>query len=128
MINLSGAVACVHNDAVKSLIGLTIELRPHAELRGLLSQPSLNTERYSAADFLLRADIPTKIDAAHAIAHKRSMIIDGETVITGSFNLTKAAEENNAENLLIIKDKDLASKYIENWKLHAGHLEVYKER
>jgi phosphatidylserine/phosphatidylglycerophosphate/cardiolipin synthase-like enzyme len=33
------------------------------------------------------------------------MIIDGETVITGSFNFTKAAEENNAENLLIIHDK-----------------------
>jgi phosphatidylserine/phosphatidylglycerophosphate/cardiolipin synthase-like enzyme len=53
------------------------------------------------------------------------MIIDGETVITGSFNFTKAAEEKNAENLLIIKDKDLAGKYTENWKNHAGHSDVY---
>jgi len=30
------------------------------------------------------------------------MVIDGETVITGLFNFTKAADENNAENLLII--------------------------
>jgi len=29
------------------------------------------------------------------------MVIDGKNVITGSFNFTKAAEENNAENLLI---------------------------
>jgi phosphatidylserine/phosphatidylglycerophosphate/cardiolipin synthase-like enzyme len=36
------------------------------------------------------------------------MIIDGETVITGSFNFTKAAEENNAENLLVIRG-------IRNW-------------
>jgi phosphatidylserine/phosphatidylglycerophosphate/cardiolipin synthase-like enzyme len=36
-------------------------------------------------------------------------------VITGSFNFTKAAEENNAENLLIIHDKKLASLYIKNW-------------
>jgi phosphatidylserine/phosphatidylglycerophosphate/cardiolipin synthase-like enzyme len=56
------------------------------------------------------------------------MIIDGEIVITGSFNFTKAAEEKNAENLLIIKDKDLAGKYIENWKNHAEHSEVYKGR
>ena len=48
-----------------------------------------------------------KIDAEHAIAHNKVMIIDGETVITGSFNFTKAAEENNAENLLIIHDKKL---------------------
>jgi phosphatidylserine/phosphatidylglycerophosphate/cardiolipin synthase-like enzyme len=31
------------------------------------------------------------------------MIIDQSTVMTGSFNFTKAAEEKNAENLLIIK-------------------------
>jgi Putative peptidoglycan binding domain/PLD-like domain len=30
------------------------------------------------------------------------IIIDGETVIAGSFNFTKAAQEKNAENLLII--------------------------
>jgi phosphatidylserine/phosphatidylglycerophosphate/cardiolipin synthase-like enzyme len=86
---------------------------------------SNKTDKYSAADFLLHADIPTRIDAAHAIAHNKVMIIDGETVITGSFNFTKAAEEKNAENLLIIKDKDLAAKYAENWKNDAGHSEVY---
>ena len=53
------------------------------------------------------------------------MIIDGETVITGSFNFTKAAEENNAENLLVIRDKKLAEQYTENWKEHEKHSEVY---
>jgi len=51
-----------------------------------------------------------KIDAQHAIAHNKVMIIDGETVITGSFNFTKAAEENNAENLLVIHDKRLVNR------------------
>ena len=46
------------------------------------------------------------------------MIIDGETVITGSFNFTKAAEENNAENLLVIHDKKLAALYTKNWQKH----------
>ena len=64
------------------------------------------------------------IDPAHAIAHNKIMIIDGETVITGSFNFTKAAEKRNAENLLIIHDKDLEGRYIENWKNHAGHSEA----
>jgi phosphatidylserine/phosphatidylglycerophosphate/cardiolipin synthase-like enzyme len=53
------------------------------------------------------------------------MVIGGETVITGSFNFTKAAEENNAENLLIIRDMKLALRYIKNWKEHAGHSEIY---
>ena len=89
---------------------------------------SNRTGKYSAADFLLHADIPTKIDAARAIAHNKVMMIDGETAITGSFNFTKGAEEKNAENLLIIKDKDLAMKYIDNWENHARHSEVYKGR
>jgi hypothetical protein len=53
---------------------------------------------------------------------------DGETVITGSFNFTKAAEENNAENLLIIHDGKLASLYIKNWEEHAEHSENYAVR
>ena len=66
-----------------------------------------------------------KIDAQHAIAHNKVMIIDGGTVITGSFNFTKAAEENNAENLLVIRDRKLAERYIENWQEHERHSEVY---
>lgn len=89
---------------------------------------SNRTDKYSAATFLLHAGIPTRIDAAHSIAHNKIIIIDGETVITGSFNFTKAAEEKNAENLLIIPDKKLAEKYISNWKFHASHSEIYKGR
>ena len=69
-----------------------------------------------------------KIDAKHAIAHNKVMIIDGETVITGSFNFTKAAEENNAENLLVIHDRKLASIYTKNWQEHERHSDVYVER
>jgi len=70
----------------------------------------------------------TKIDAQHAIAHNKVIIIDGETVITGSFNFTKAAEEKNAENLLVIRDKKLAELYIKNWQEHEKHSEVYEGR
>src|ERR1700730_18618201 len=49
------------------------------------------------------------------------MILDGETVITGSFNFTKSAETRNAENLLIIHDPVLAARYLQNWNVHAAH-------
>ena len=42
----------------------------------------------------------------------RVMIIDNEIVITGFFNFTKAAEERNAENLLIIHGRQLADQYV----------------
>ena len=89
---------------------------------------SQRTQKYSSATFLFNQGIPVKIDAQHAIAYNKVMIIDGETVITGSFNFTKAAEENNAENLLVIHDKKLAGQYIKNWQEHDRHSEVYGGR
>jgi len=84
--------------------------------------------KYSAADFMAHAEIPTFIDSAHSIAHNKVMVIDKETVITGSFNFTRAAENNNAENLLIIKSPELAREYISNWEKHRRHSEAYEGR
>ena len=54
------------------------------------------------------------------------MVIDGKTVLTGSFNFTKAAEENNAENLLVIQNEPkLVAEYTANWQAHLKHSEVY---
>lgn len=89
---------------------------------------SQRTEKYTSATFLANSGIPTLIDDRHAIAHNKVIIIDRETVITGSFNFTKAAEERNAENLLIIRNKDLARIYLENWYKHKEHSERYGGR
>jgi phosphatidylserine/phosphatidylglycerophosphate/cardiolipin synthase-like enzyme len=89
---------------------------------------SQKKERYTSATFLANAGIPTYIDSVHAIAHNKIMVIDKEFVITGSFNFTKAAEEKNAENLLILKSKELASQYLMNWTKHKNHSDSYSGR
>ena len=89
---------------------------------------SQKRERYTEATFLTNAGIPTYIDSVHAIAHNKIMVIDKEFVITGSFNFTKAAEEKNAENLLILKSKELASQYLMNWTKHKNHSDSYSGR
>jgi len=94
----------------------------------VLLDKSQRTEKYSAADTLANSGIPTKIDDRHAIAHNKVIVIDGETVISGSFNFTKAAEESNAENLLVIRDRAMAARYAENWKEHAAHSVPYAGR
>ena len=82
-------------------------------------------EKYSSADFLKNAGIEPRIDSRHGIAHNKVMIVDEQSVITGSFNFTKAAEERNAENLLVITDQRLARQYLDNWRAHAGHAERF---
>lgn len=94
------------------------------DVRVLLDK-SQRSEKYSSADFLARAGVPTAIDAQHAIAHNKIMILDGAIVLTGSFNFTKSAEKSNAENLLILHDATLAEKYTANWLAHAEHCETY---
>jgi phosphatidylserine/phosphatidylglycerophosphate/cardiolipin synthase-like enzyme len=90
---------------------------------------SQRSQKYSSADFVAHAGIPTNIDSAHAIAHNKIMIIDRGTLITGSFNFTKAAEEKNAENLLIMKgNKPLVDRYIQNFNEHKRHSERYTGR
>jgi phosphatidylserine/phosphatidylglycerophosphate/cardiolipin synthase-like enzyme len=82
---------------------------------------SQKSQRYSSFTFLTNARIPTYIDANHAIAHNKIILIDRSVVITGSFNFTKAAEEKNAENLLIIRSKELTQLYLDNWLHHRDH-------
>jgi phosphatidylserine/phosphatidylglycerophosphate/cardiolipin synthase-like enzyme len=87
---------------------------------------SQRTEKYSSADFVLHAGIPVYIDAKHAIAHNKVMVLDGRTVITGSFNFTSSAETRNAENLLVIRSPELAERYTANWNAHLQHSEKYE--
>lgn len=97
--------------------------RIHVEI--MLDKSNLSA-KYSAGDYTAHMGIITYIDDKHAIAHNKIIILDKETVITGSFNFTKAAEEKNAENLLMIKSKELAKRYIENWENHKKHSHRYE--
>jgi phosphatidylserine/phosphatidylglycerophosphate/cardiolipin synthase-like enzyme len=103
-----------------------------AARRGVLVEVVLDksnkTGKYSSADFVAHAGIPTWLDEKHAIAHNKVMVIDEATVITGSFNFTKAAEENNAENLLILRSSELAARYTRQFIEHRQHSARYLMR
>ena len=73
------------------------------------------------ADWLSERGVEVLTDGQHAIAHNKIMIIDDAVVITGSFNFTASAEHSNAENLLVIRDPELAKAYTRNWQAHLAH-------
>ena len=92
----------------------------------ILDRKDNATKNYSAADFVAHAGIPTWLDGAHAIAHNKIIIIDGETLLTGSFNFSSAAEKSNAENLIQINNApEVLAKYSANWLEHQRHSEPY---
>lgn len=87
----------------------------NVDVQVILDKSQIKNNRYSSAKFLMNSNIPTWIDYRPAIAHNKVMIIDDRILITGSFNFTKAAQEKNAENVLIINNPKLASEYLANW-------------
>ena len=61
---------------------------------------------------LAAAGIPCKTDSsAQYHMHNKYAIIDESVIITGSFNWTTQAINNNQENLLFYEDKQIADQY-----------------
>ena len=93
----------------------------------ILLDGAQQSDKYSDATFFHNHGMLVFIDTSHTIAHNKVMLIDGETVITGSFNFSEAAETANAENLLIIQGKQqIVDAYSQNIASHLQHIEVYK--
>lgn len=104
---LAGPVARAHERGVK--------------VRVLMDKENAGSE-YSAADYFANAGVPVFLDAEHKEAHNKVMLIDGRTIVTGSFNFTRAADEENAENLLVITGKPkLYAAYQKNFEAHLKH-------
>ena len=78
-----------------------------------------NQNKYSKAalNILVNAGVKVRLTDAYKIHHDKVIIIDQNTVETGSFNFTKAAEYTNSENALVLNDMpQVASVYLEHWK------------
>src|SRR4030095_2403533 len=82
-------------------------------------------EQFTPADLFRKKGFAVWLDGEHQSAHNKVMILDEKTVVTGSFNFTKAAQEKNAENVLVLRDKQLADLYLKNWREHQSHSKVY---
>ncbi len=87
----------------------------------ILDQGEQKNQRYKTANILSRGGVRVFLDDLHSHAHNKVMIVDRETVVTGSFNYTYAAEDKNAENILIIRSTDLSKFYIDDWFRHKEH-------
>src|SRR3954470_2794096 len=79
-------------------------------------------DKKSELDFLSRKGIDTYLDSKHEKAHSKVILIDGQTIITGSFNFSDKDEEKKADNVLVIDGKPkLIEAYEANFQAHLGH-------
>ena len=97
------------------------------KVRVLLDKSNLH-DKYSKMGELKKAGIDVSIDAVTGIAHNKVIIIDRQQVITGSFNFTRSADSRNVENLIIVGDKQVAHRYLQNWLSRKQKNEIQLKR
>jgi phosphatidylserine/phosphatidylglycerophosphate/cardiolipin synthase-like enzyme len=72
-------------------------------------------DKYSNYNLFRENKILSLKDGNQALLHHKTMIIDDETVITGSYNFSNSAENSNNEDTIIIKSKDFANLYLKEY-------------
>lgn len=98
-------------------------LRAHARgvLVRIISDRTNLTGKGSVTGELQAAGIEVVYDFEHSIQHNKVAVFGRQTLATGSFNWTSAAEIRNAENLVIQADAPLAQTFAEEWGVHYTH-------
>ena len=90
---------------------LIIKSNQGVTVRGIIEKGS----KYSQITTLKNNDLDVVEDPEGSVMHHKFFIIDGKTVITGSFNPTRNGDTRNDENFLVIHDRDVASGYLERF-------------
>jgi len=68
--------------------------------------------QYSKARFLINEGIKNiRISSNRYLMHNKFAIIDNTIVLTGSYNWTASASERNDENLLVIDNEEIVTRY-----------------
>jgi cardiolipin hydrolase len=103
---LSDAIMAAHRS------GLTVRV---------ISDNDKMHDRGSDVEHLSQAGVDVRIDCSPEHMHHKFMVIDGHTVMTGSYNWTRSAETRNEENIIAVDDPLLATRFSEEferiWKL-----------
>ncbi|UCD99117.1 MAG: DUF1669 domain-containing protein, partial [Chloroflexota bacterium] len=67
-------------------------------------------------DNLRENGIAVRLDGNPYSMHHKVIIIDGETVITGSYNFSNSAKTRNDENTLVIQEAGIAARYLQEFE------------
>ncbi|HKK82798.1 MAG TPA: phospholipase D-like domain-containing protein [Atribacterota bacterium] len=82
------------------------------EVRIYLDSSQINAQ-YSKARFFVNERIENiRISSNRNLMHNKFAIIDKTIVLTGSYNWTASASERNDENLLVIDDEEIVTRYM----------------
>ncbi len=94
-------------------LGEAIRRRADAGIKvsGVMETDQVASNGGTEYDAFRAAGLDVRLDANQGLMHHKFMIIDGQIVVTGSYNFSASAETTNDENVLVIYDPDIARQY-----------------
>jgi len=92
-------------NALIGLVGRGVAVQGVIEARSV-------SDPYNQYDRLQAGGVNVWLDGNPYIMHHKVILIDDETVVLGSYNFTASAEVNNDENVLIIRDPEVAAAFL----------------
>lgn len=85
-------------------------------VRGVFDADQARSNTGGDTGLLRERGIPVREDGISGLMHHKAIILDGATVITGSFNFTANADRSNDENVVILHDAGIAALYSMRFK------------
>ena len=105
------ADVCVFTITDDRLAEALLDAHHRAVAVRIITDDSKAEDLGSDADRLERAGIPLRVDRSPFHMHHKFLVVDGETLLTGSYNWTRGAARDNEENLIVTGEPRLVSAF-----------------
>lgn len=90
--------------------------RNGVQVRGVFDESQSKSNRGTEYNRFKKAGLDIRLDGNPGLMHHKVFIVDGQTVVFGSYNFSLSAEESNDENLLIIQNTAIATSFTEEFQ------------
>jgi len=95
----------------KALADMLVEMKGRGVAVRVYLDEGQETSKHAKAQYIKSHGVMIKFESGSGLMHNKFCVIDGRTVITGSYNWTKNAETRNDENVIVLHDPDVAMIY-----------------
>jgi len=85
-------------------------------IAGVMEEQQVNSNIGTEYDLFKQAGLDVFLDGNEGQMHHKTMIVDGQIVITGSYNFSRSAEIRNDENVIIIYNEKIADFFLEEFQ------------
>lgn len=106
------AFSFTHDEIGKAMLA---RAKAGVDVQGIFETRGSETE-YSELRALYCGGLPVRQDGNPGTFHHKVIVIDDQTVVTGSLNFSENADESNDENVVVVTNPEIAARYLEEFE------------